>query len=93
MAYTFPKGTKVWPVHRDPKRPKNTWCAKPVELNRAVTIDNRVDVNANAATAAKFSRFVELNQKGKQYAIFLFGTPVPQEKNIVLGFVANTPRT
>ena len=93
MPATFPKGTKVWPVMRDPKRPKNTWCAKPVELNRPVTIAQPpVPVNVNRATTEKFSRFVEMNQKGKNYAIFLFSAPVPQDKNVVLGFVANFPK-
>jgi hypothetical protein len=94
MSILFPKGTKVWPVHRDPQKPKNTWCAKPVKLNRPVTIIMPpVSVDATKATVAKFSRFVELNQNGRRkYAIFLFQSPVPQDKNLVLGFVADTPR-
>ncbi len=93
MSIVFPKGTKVWPVHRDPARPKNTWCAKPVELNRPVTITKApVAVDATPATATKFSRFVEMNGKGRKYAIFLFERAVPAGKNIVLGFVADGSR-
>lgn len=93
-SIVFGQGTKVWPVHRDPNKPKNTWCGKPVELNRSVKITKApVAVDATPATASKFSRFVELNNQGRRkYAIFLFERPVPQGKNIVLGFVADTPK-
>jgi hypothetical protein len=96
MPIVFPKGTKVWPVHRDPKNAKNTWCAKPVKLNRMVSIARpALEVNHNKATTQKFSRFVEMNAKyggrRNRYQIFLFDQPVKQERHLVMGFITKSP--
>jgi hypothetical protein len=96
MPTVFPKGTKVWPVHRHPNKPQNTWCAKPVELNRMVSINRlAIEVNHNKATTQKFSRFVELNNKyggrRSRYQIFLFDEPVKQERHLVMGFITKSP--
>jgi hypothetical protein len=98
MTPFFKEGTKVWPVYARSKNPEvdsvssltsaTIWCAKPVKLTRAVTIEEPpVDVPADQ----KFSRFREMNARGKRYAIYLFSNPVPQKKHFVIGFVANAP--
>lgn len=92
-SYRFQSGTRVWPVLRNPHRPRATWCAKPVTLKREAVI-SRSPVHierGNRSMERKFSQFLKLNEEHHaDYHVFLFDTPVKNnEGNLFIGFVTN----